>query len=264
MKKKTKTNQRTARLSVLALGLMSILFIAAACSFVSGGNTSVQQTIEAASLQLTMMAQQSTQTALDQLNLQIAAQNATLEAQAAQLTALAAQPVETQPVIIPQTQIVETPTTETSASIQLTDWYGDGWTFSKSSICNDKKVGCWQAVMKEGQVAILTSRESVTVDPAWENPHIVFWTRYKGMYSLTFGFAELDVETMPGYTRVMSFGGTRDYWHEVVINLNEFKDTTFKLRFYGEGQAKLWENDPAYKFTWLIENVQIVPNYIPK
>ncbi len=254
----------TTRVPITTLEVISIALAAVACTFISSGDASIKQTIEAASVQLTMMAQQSTQAALDQLNLQIAAQNATLEAQASQLTALAAQPAETQPLTVPQTPIIETPTTETAASLQLTDWYGDGWTFINGSACNDKKLGCWQAIMKEGQVAILSSRESVTIDPAWENPAIVFWTRYKGMYSLTFGFAELDIETRPGYTRVMSFGGSKDYWHEVVINLNEYKELTFKLRFYGEGQAKLWENDPAYKFTWLIENIQIVPNYIPK
>lgn len=257
-----KSKALSSREWFVSLGLTSILLLATACTFVTGGDINLKQTVEAASLQLTMMAQQSTQTALEQLNLQIAAQNATLEAQVAQLTAVAT------PLYSPQipvsTQAYETPTLEAESSINLRDWSSKGWIYYTGSICNDKKEGCWKAVMKSGQVAILTGQESITLDPNWENPHLVFLTRYDGEYTLTFGFVELDIDGKPGYSRVKSFGGTKDYWHEVFISLHEFLGSTIRVRFYGEGQDKLWGADPAYKFTWLIENVQIVPNYIPK
>lgn len=263
MKREIYRQQLLGRSIFLVCTLISLMI---ACTFSSNPfesssveqDTNLQQTIDALSLQATALAQQTTQEVLVQMATKMAEQEAKLSQQVAQYTAIAQEPTSGSI----EANVTPTSTSSPETSILLVNFQGKGWNFHRSSsICEKKEIGCWQTTFTEYQVVILSSEEEVMIEPIWENPHLVFRTRYKGMYNLAFGFVELDISGQSAYTRVKSFSGSKDYWHEVTIPLIEFKEKTIKVRFYAEGPSKLWPTDPTYKYTWLIANVQIVPNY---
>lgn len=262
MKREIDRQQRLGQ-SIFLICLLIFMMIACTFSFSPfesssvAQDTNLQQTIDALGVQATALAQQTTQEVLAQMATKMAEQEARLTQQVAQYTTIAQEPTS----VSIEDNVTPAPTSSPDAPITLVNFEGKGWNFLRGSICEKKEIGCWQTTFIEYQVFILSGQDEIMIEPFWENPHLVFRTRYKGMYNLAFGFVELDISGQPAYTRVKSFSGSKDYWHEVAIPLTEYKEKTIRVRFYVEGPSKLWPSDPTYKYTWLIANVQIVPNY---
>lgn len=250
----------------LMIGLLAALVLA--CSLSMGGDNGVQQTQVAVSLQATIQAQQATQAALEQQNAQIAIQatQAALDRlktevalQASSTAGQATQPPSEMPTSLPASGEL-TPTAQKADSIPLSEFSGSGWRFEHSAQCQDRQKGCWIGMVKKGQVIILSGKEQVFLDPAWPFPHLVLWTRYKSFYGFTFGYVELDIPDQVGFARVQSFGGTRDYWERVYIPLIDYAGKTVAVRFYFQGPDGASLDQPS-SFTWLVEDIQITPNF---
>jgi len=250
-------------------GLMVCLVLTAmACSLSLSSDQTAQQTMVAANLQGTIQAQAATQATLEQLNAQIAIE-ATQAALDRLKTEIAAQSTLSAPQIEqpsptggePLTPTIEvTPTAEKPDAIPLTQFSGSGWSFIQSSQCNDRQKGCWLGTVKTAQFITLNGKDQVFLDPAWPFPHLVFWTRYKSYYEYTFGYVELDIQGRVGYTLVESFDGTRDYWDRVYIPLLDYVGNTVAVRFYFQGPDGTLPDQPS-TFTWLLEDIQITPNF---
>lgn len=248
--------------------IVSLILFALACSLSLGGDQSAQQTIVAANLEGTIQAQAATQVALEQQNAQIAieATQAALDRLkteiAAQTTLSAPKTQEPSPPTgePPSPTLQATPTAEKPDAIPLTQFSGSGWSFVKSAQCKDRQKGCWLGTVKTTQFITLTGKDEVFLDPSWPFPHLVFWTRYKSFYGFTFGYVELDIQGQVGYTRVQSFGGTKDYWERVYIPLLDYAGNTVTVRFYFQGPDGTSPQQPS-SFTWLLEDIQVTPNF---
>lgn len=251
---------------LLALGVLCGL--ALACSISLGGESGAQQTAVAVSLQATIQAQEATQAALEQQNAQLAIQATQaaldrLKTEIAAQSTSAAEPTASEPppsVEPPTPTVAVTPTAEKPSAVLLTQFSGNGWSFIQSGQCKDRQKGCWLGTVKTAQFIILTGKDQVFLDPAWPFPHLVFWTRYKSYYDFTFGYVELDIAEQVGYSRVQSFGGTKDYWERVYIPLLDYAGNTVTVRFYFQGPDGSTADQPS-TFTWLIEDIQITPNF---
>ncbi|PWH12799.1 MAG: hypothetical protein DDG59_15345 [Anaerolineae bacterium] len=245
-----------------------LILLAMACTTSLGNDQSAQATLAAASLQGTIQAQAATQAALEQQNMQIAIEATQaaldrLKTEIAVQTTLSAMPTEEQPTAsgtLPTPTVAITPTPNVPTSVPLTQFSGSGWSFVQSSQCHDRQKGCWLGTVKANQFTTLSGKEQVYLDPAWTFPHLVFWTRYKSFYGFTFGYVELDIQGQVGYTRVQSFGGTKDYWERVYIPLLDYAGTTVAVRFYFQGPDGTTPNQPS-SFTWFLEDIQITPNF---
>ncbi len=254
----------------LMVGLLAMLVLA--CTLSMSGDSGAQQTLVAANLQATIQAQQATQAALEQQNVEIAIQatqaaldrlKTEIALQATSAAMETEQPEPTPPMQAPQATIPSTeatPTTETPTAIPLTQFSGTGWTFVQSSTCKDRQKGCWSGTVKTAQFIILTGKDQVYLDPAWIFPHLVLWTRYKSTFDFTFGYVELEIPERVGYSRVQSFGGTKDYWERVYIPLIDYVGNTVSVRFYFQGPDGTSEYQPS-TFTWYLEDIQITPNF---
>jgi hypothetical protein len=267
MKAKRSSGSPSAKLRFSVLMVCLVLF-AIACSLSLSGDQSVQQTMVAANLERTIQAQAATQVALEQQNAQIAieATQAALDRLkteiAAQSTHSAPQTAEPSPTAgEPPTPTNEaSPTAEKPDAIPLTQFSGSGWSFIQSSQCKDRQKGCWLGTVKTTQFITLIGKDQVFLDPSWPFPHLVFWTRYKSFYGYTFGYVELELQGQVGYTRVQSFGGTKDYWERVYIPLLDYAGNTVMVRFYFQGPDETSADQPS-SFTWLLEDIQITPNF---
>lgn len=266
-----KANRSTGTLSPkfrFSALVVCLVFFALACSLSPSADQSIQQTIVASNLEGTIQAQAATQGALEQQNAQIAieATQAALDRLkteiAAQFTLSAPQTEEPSPPIgePPTPTTHATPTAEKPDAIPLTQFSGSGWSFIKSSQCKDRQKGCWLGTVKTNQLITLTGKDEVFLDSSWPFPHLVFWTRYKSFYGFTFGYAELDIQGQVGYSRVQSFMGTKDYWDRVYIPLLDYAGNTVVVRFYFQGPDGTSFDQPS-SFTWLLEDIQITPNF---
>ncbi|MCX8062963.1 MAG: hypothetical protein N3D16_10315 [Anaerolineales bacterium] len=251
---------------LLAMGLLAGVILA--CSTPLGGESSAQQTLVAANLQATIQAQEATQAALEQQNMQIVIQatQAALDRLkteiAAQSTPVAGQTAQVPTSVVepPTPTVASTPTAQKPNAIPLTEFSGSGWSFVQSSQCKDRQKGCWLGTVKTSQFIILTGKDQVFLDPTWPFPHLVFWTRYKSFYDFTFGYVELDIAERFGYSRVQSFGGSKDYWERIYIPLLDYVGNTVAVRFYFQGPDGSTPDQPS-AFTWLVEDIQITPNF---
>ncbi len=252
----------------LSVWIFCLVLLAMACSLSLSSDQSAQQTLVAANLQGTIQAQAATQAALEQQNAQIAieATQAALDRLkteiAAQTTQTAAQTEEPSASSeeSPTPTLQATPTEAKPEAISLSQFSGSGWSFIQSSQCKDRQKGCWLGTVKTTQFITLTGKDQVFLDPSWPFPHLVFWTRYKSFYGYTFGYVELDIQGGVGYTRVQSFGGTKDYWERVYIPLLDYAGNTVAVRFYFQGPDGTSPDQPS-SFIWLLEDIQITPNF---
>jgi hypothetical protein len=258
------------KLTVRLVG-SALLFSIFACSINLPGNfpkqdpttvaRSVESTINAETV-ATMQVQQTldasasvavaTATEDPGVNATIQAQQATLDAQATSLV-----PQVTQP---PATEISLATSTPGSGAPQnpasLTDFKMYFWV-PLSSGCKLADLPCWKLAddWKTAQSSsgdgVLTSKQALLIDPAWEKPYLVFWD--KRVLRRT-GAVEIQVDGV--WITVKNVGQTHSEWTQQAIDLQPYKGKQMIVRFISEIGF-------AQQSTWFIQDVKIVPNYKP-
>ncbi|MBN1538194.1 MAG: hypothetical protein JW908_15760 [Anaerolineales bacterium] len=172
------------------------------------------------------------------------------------------EPTATTAEVIPPTETVA----PAPAGMSLMDWTLWGWTSSTSPMaCQDSNSACWMLVNYREATSLVYAKK-ITIDPGWKTPTLVFQNRYSIKESKAFGFVEIEVQGEVGWNRVYSLKGSRDYWHEVAIDLSEFSGKTITLRFATRPYFEIVQKGEATKMvynkqTWIIQNVAIVSNY---
>jgi hypothetical protein len=188
-------------------------------------------------------------------------------------------PVEATSTEVPATPLLPSPTQEpsktstatlvptetalpTPVGMSLTQWTLWGWTSSTSPMaCQDTNSPCWMLTDYKS-ISSLENAEAIYIDPAWVNPSLVFQTRYSIKNSKAFGFVEIEVEGAVGWNRMYTLKGSKDYWHEVSIDLSEFSGKTIALRFCTKPYANITTDGEATKVaytkqSWIIQNIVI-------
>ena len=185
--------------AVLLPILASLTIVSAACSFnVPAVDPSKRQTDVARSVESTLNAEkvatyqvQQTQNAAQPLatqpdspniNATIQAQQATLDAQSTSLPPQATQPP---PADTPQVAPTRAPAGSVDP-IQILDWKLSYW-FSLPNGCKGADP-CWRTdddyKKHLGQSPmVLTSKQSILVDPNWPKPYLVFWSKMENQQS---------------------------------------------------------------------------------
>ena len=175
----------------------------------------------------------------------------------------------TQPTLAPSATNppVETPTETPEpalTAIPLTEWIAWGWTQSTSPMaCQDVNNPCWMLTNYKEQSSLVYA-EPVYLDAASPNLSLVFQTRYSVKESKAFGFVEIQVVGEAAWNRVYTLKGSRDYWHEVAIDLSPFSGKAVTIRFATKPFFDTILSPEATKTiynkeTWIIQNVVIEP-----
>jgi hypothetical protein len=170
--------------------------------------------------------------------------------------------LESSPTEAPVFPPTETPISA-PAGMSLMDWTLWGWASSNSpSACQDTNSACWM-LTDYRDVSSLECADKIKIDPAWKNPTLVFQNRYSIKEAKAFGYVEIEVQGEVGWNRVYTLKGSRDYWHEVVIDLNAYSGKTISLRFSTKPYVEIVQKGEATKMvynkqTWIIQNVMIV------
>ncbi len=161
----------------------------------------------------------------------------------------------------------EIPPTETAApapaGMALMEWTLWGWSSSNSPMaCQDTNSPCWMLTDYRDNSS-LDYADKITIDPALKNPTLVFQTRYSIKEAKTFGFIEIQIIEEAGWNRVYTLKGSRDYWHEVTIDLSKFSGKTISLRFATKPYVEIIQSAQATKMvynkqTWIVQNINIV------
>jgi hypothetical protein len=252
------------------LAALAFLFSIWACSFNLPRNTllqnptdvanSVKATINAETV-ATLQAQQTldavqpsaTRHISPNTNATIQAQQATLDAQSTALS-----PQETQPAPAGTAQVTASlaPGGSLNPVILLQNWKPNGdWAQVMScpfeGICwTDSPAGNYGS----GRETSITSLDSVTIDPTWPKPALVFWMSLalEGGYDV----AHIDIksEKNANWREIFYFKNVLN-WNEVSIPLDKFVGQTFYFRFRLEADA-LYSKDG-----WYLQNIRIEPNY---
>lgn len=164
----------------------------------------------------------------------------------------------TEEVIVPTETAVPAP-----AGMSLMDWTLWGWTSSTSPMaCQDSNSACWM-LTNYREASSLVCAETISLNAAWSNPSLVFQTRYSIKDSKAFGFVEIQVVGESIWNRVYTLKGSRDYWHEVTIDLTPFNGKAINLRFATKPFFNVIQGAEATKMvynkqTWIIQNINIV------
>jgi hypothetical protein len=230
-------------------------------------DTSVQATVSALNVQNTTVAQQATQIAIVQLSTSIAQTVSAMNQQVSQPTSpppYIEVPTETA-TVIPPTEPAVTEVANENISLPILDWENIGWIRSESSKCYEPKKACWSSINYK-VISTLTSKDSIYVDPNWQNPKLVFWNKYSSDSNITFGYIEIQSSNNAGWSRIKSLKGTKDHWYKEEIDLNEYRSQNVIIRFYSEPATtmkNLWTwgstNIKYHPFSWWIYDINIVP-----
>lgn len=164
----------------------------------------------------------------------------------------------------PQMLITDTPSLA-QASMPLMQWTAWGWVSSNSPMaCQDTNNPCWMLTNYK-DLSSLVCAETVFVNGAWQSPAMIFQTRYSVKENKAFGFVEIQVQGEEIWNRVYTLKGSRDYWHEVAIDLSPFSGKAITIRFATKPYFNIVQGAEATKMvynkeTWIIQNVVIEPN----
>jgi len=269
----------TIRLSSIVLLLsMPVLLTLLACALTGGlfADESMEETSLAIDVQATLnaeagstlAAQKSTMSAQETslAGQPTSDQGGTVQAQQATLNAQETGQAQTQTkaALEPKTTTVEisptSPSASTPESIAITD-FSMSYFAPLSSGCKFPDKPCWKAnddYKKHLGVSplSLTSKEPILVDPNWPSPYLSFWHDHRLEFQ-----ASVDLRVNTDWIKVKDFskslGGG---WDRVFINLREFKGKDIIVRFISEGT---WGIGGVPRSQWFIQNVEILPNYLP-
>jgi hypothetical protein len=258
------TRQNSSRLSnhklafSVALVLLPLLVASLNCTIPGIGGASLSQTQTAIVVQLQQLNATQTGAALGiqptsaQATLQ--AQQATIAAQAAQNTQIASQStqnaVATLQAVTPTEITTLAPTTAPAPSaILIKDWKMAAWRQLESG-CHIPSAVCWRMLDEKFEEAYLTSKNSVHIEASWPNPYLVFWHDRK-----LHNDASLSIQVNGEWIKLRDYSSSSRAWIQEAIDLKPYRGKDIILQFF----ASVW----YYNNSWLIQEVQIVPNYAP-
>ncbi len=253
----------------ITLVILTLLFSILACAINLPGNAprqnptdvarSVESTINAETV-ATMQAQQTLETSAPVVvatedpgvSATIQAQQATLDAQAISLLPQATQPAitETSPATLPSGP------GGALGPVSIADWKMYFWV-PLSSGCKLADIPCWKLAddWKTAQTSsgdgVLTSKQAVLIDPAWERPFLVFWDKRQLRRT-----GAIEIQVNGQWITVMDVNGTKTEWRQEAIDLQPYKGKQMIVRFISEIGS-------AQQSTWFIQDVQIIPNFKP-
>jgi hypothetical protein len=255
--------------STMVLPALVLLFSILACSIALPENTPLRNSTEVArSVEATINAEtvatlqlQETQNASEVvisqtedpgINATIQSQQATLDAQATSLLLDATQPPATEVVLA-----TSAPTSPASPdSLPILDWKMYFWV-PLTSGCKLPDLPCWKLAddWKKAQgtsgVGVMTSKEALMIEPAWEKPYLVFWDKRQLRRT---GAVEIQVDGT--WITVMNVGHTNTDWRRQEIDLQPYKGKQMIVRFMSEiGYYQ--------QSSWFVQDVKIIPDFKP-
>jgi hypothetical protein len=197
------------------------------------------------SAQGTVQAQQATIAALE-------------SAASAQLTAQAEKP--TDPPTMATLEVPKPTNTSSNADsdeIVITDWKMSRFAQITSG-CYFSNELCWKGddrydYLQQQVNLVLTSRETIFVDPSWKNPTLTFWH--------TFNFprpGSVNIQADGKWSNMANYSNNKD-WHQVFIPLSLFSGKNITIQFLAFGKSS--RIDP--KADWYVQNIMIIPDYTP-
>lgn len=128
----------------------------------------------------------------------------------------------------PAVQTLET------GSVELNSFYVYNWSWINSPYsCRDPNTGCW-VYLNYKAPGWAVSQQSVTIDPKWKNPTLVFWTKYYTARIVNFAYVEVQVDGSRQWDRLKVFTGSKNWWHQETINLSAYSGKKIIVKFYAE------------------------------
>lgn len=202
-------------------------------------------------------------------------QQATQAAQATQLAlptpTFTAKPSAT-PSATPTPAPTHTPTitpTPTPSEVWLTGWEMTYWRL-RSAACHLESQACWETVdnydMHGGAMLLLTSQVKVFIDPEWPHPYLSFWGWHDFRNT---AFIYINVE---GHIEILTSWppGATIPWRQEAFSLEKYRGQEITLQFALEGNpgpipiknlANRRQSIDRPSSIWIVQGVQIVPNY---
>ncbi|MEW5873414.1 MAG: hypothetical protein AB1894_29405 [Chloroflexota bacterium] len=254
-------NRKFWRLSTALLFALPIL-IALACSL-SLDNPEARQTQMAVGLQSTYLAEkeatlifQSTQNALSPTP-----QDTPLPSPSPAPTSAAT--IASTEVSAPTQAAISTPeATLTSsappAAILLTEWSLQGF-ISDIQDCYDPDQACWGVL--QTPASAMVSSQAVYIDPAWQNPYLVFRHKYhlflktwRGHPNQLTGYASVQIDGK--WKMLRAYTGTQN-WEMASLPLLDYQGSEIIVRFATEYDQN-WDFPGGY---WYFQEIQIVPDF---
>lgn len=175
-------------------------------------------------------------------------------------------PTIASPEIITPTQVTtSTPeaaltSTAPPSTLLLTEWSLQGF-ISNIKDCDDPAQPCW-GVLQTPPSAMLSS-QAVYIDPAWQNPHLLFRHKYhlflkvwRGHPNQLTGYASIKIGEK--WKMLRAYTGTTN-WESAALPLLDYKGVEITVRFATEYDQN-WDFPGGY---WYIQEVQIVPDFKP-
>lgn len=261
------SNQMKFTLSYRAMRAMMALLLplvlaALACNFQTGEDPALRETDVAIGIQQTLIAL--TATALEA---ELLAPPATLppvetiQPEVPQPSPTLEQ-VATQPPLPSDTPIPEaSPTSPSLGPILLTDWGMQFWVPINSG-CTIKGAPCWKMddnYNKHLGSAYLTliTKTPILVDESWPNPYLTFWHQYKLEST-----GNVDIRVGGRWINVLNVSNKNSggRWVREAINLKNYQGEEIIVRFTGAG---IWGSGGIKGSDWIVNDVNIVPNYQP-
>jgi serine/threonine protein kinase len=160
--------------------------------------------------------------------------------------------------------------------IALTDSELDSnaFVYQQSSACRSDGIPCWDSVWGE---RVLTTLESLYVDPNWPNPQLVFWHHYNlEVHGTAITIRKADSRR---WESLNSYDGTSG-WHQQHLSLEEYKGEHVIIKFYSPIGVVYESNRYIYRSgrlveiitkvvtkednQWTIQDIQIVPGITPE
>ena len=157
----------------------------------------------------------------------------------------------------------------TNVVLSAENWENSGWMKISTKECHTPKTQCWKSITHQA-ITSIAWMEPVYIDPAWENPFLVFWSWHwvggHNWYGINypFGFIEIKSPNQPGWARLGQVDGLKDWYREVKIDLSEFKSQEIYIRFYCQpvNMQTSYKDYTMMPYTWIISDVSIETNRI--
>lgn len=263
MKQKTNLNNTLRTIRIIGLILISPIVISALTCSLPVQDQSLKETSIAQYIQATLNAEKvmtleaqhtqssisnptSTQSIGTSIDSTIRAQEATLNAHNTALAHSQTPGSEGQVTSTTQTPYSSTVTPD---SIKITEWKMQSWV-PLSSGCRLTDEPCWKSVPVADLDEILTSKNSVYIDPNWQNPCLSFWHQSVKRGSDNKFVAEILAGLNGKYVIIKNLDTFVESWKRDYADLEMFdgKDITFHfVRYPGTT-------------SWYVQEVEVLAN----
>lgn len=147
--------------------------------------------------------------------------------------------------------------------VEIKNWYMHNWSLILSLYsCRGEEDGCW-ANPNYHESSWLLSASSVYIDPSWKAPALVYWSKHYSRRAINFCYIEVQSPGDTRWDRIKTIGGTKDYWHQVSVDLKAYSGEKLLVKFYcephlgigtGERGTAIYNKQILY-----VDDVTIVP-----